>query len=138
MQSELSAYPAARQALPSMLAAIGSACASSAIPRQVLLRIELVVEELVANTLEHGYRGRSEDMQIWMAVSADAGGVCISYQDEGPAFNPLAAEPGSAERAVLSGRPGGLGGALIGALPVEARYERTGGRNTLELRFPVT
>ncbi|MBL8489599.1 MAG: hypothetical protein JNM82_02335, partial [Rhodocyclaceae bacterium] len=51
---------------------------------------------------------------------------------------PLASGPGTAEEAVRAGRPGGLGGALIGALPIEARYARTGGRNTLELHFPFT
>ena len=134
----LPSYPANRCALPAMVAAVGSACEASALPRALRLRIELVVEELVANTLAHGYREAAEGKHIWMRVSTDPDGVSLSYQDEGPPFNPLAAGPDSAERAVRSGRPGGVGGAIIGALPVEARYARIDGRNALELRFPLT
>lgn len=121
-----------------MLAAVAAACESGAVARPVRLRVELVVEELVSNTLNHGYRGSAEGKGIWMDVSFDGKGLRLRYQDEGPPFNPLESGPGIAEEAIRAGRAGGLGGALIGTLPIEARYARSGGRNTLELHFPLT
>ncbi|MBL8489419.1 MAG: ATP-binding protein, partial [Rhodocyclaceae bacterium] len=85
--SALPRFPASPSALPQMRAAVAAACESGAVARPVRLRVELVVEELVSNTLNHGYRGSAEGKGIWMDVCLDGQGLRLRYQDEGPPFN---------------------------------------------------
>jgi anti-sigma regulatory factor (Ser/Thr protein kinase) len=103
------------------------------LPRPLVLRLCLVVEELFVNTARYG---GGADTEASVHIEADAAGVWLRYADTGPAFNPLEALAREALSRTLEMRPvGGLGRILVHDLSSEARYERVGERNVVHLRF---
>jgi anti-sigma regulatory factor (Ser/Thr protein kinase) len=88
-----------------------------------------VIEEIFTNTVCHGY-GQDCDEPVWISAENNNGNLCITYQDTGPAFNPL-------DRTVDRVAPdiGGLGITLVERL-AQASYRYENGRNTLTLKFP--
>lgn len=103
------------------------------LPRPLVLRLCLVVEELFVNTAR--YAGGA-DTESSVHIDADAAGVWLRYADTGPAFNPLEDLARAALSRSVDLRPvGGLGRILVHDLSSEARYERVDERNIVLLRF---
>lgn len=101
------------------------------LPRDLVLRLCLVVEELFVNTARYG-----GDAEASIELLADVDGVWLRYTDTAPAFNPIEALAREALSRTLEGRPiGGLGRILVHDLSSTARYERIDERNVLRLRF---
>ncbi|HMM78248.1 MAG TPA: ATP-binding protein [Gammaproteobacteria bacterium] len=101
------------------------------LPRELVLRLCLIVEELFVNTARYG--GEAEAS---VELLGDAAGVWLCYTDTAPAFDPIEALAREALSRTLEGRPiGGLGRILVHDLSTTARYERIGTRNVLKLRF---
>ena len=110
---------------------------------RVRRRVELVFEELFANTVLHGYKvgaastalAPNEEPLVWIELRARPGEVEMIYQDAAPGFDPLSAELPS-----LAGGPherslGGLGLIMVAKVPHASRYEHRDGRNVLHLTF---
>ncbi len=57
--------------------------------RGAVLRLVLVLEELFTNTVTHGYPAGSEG-PIWIAFASRVDAIEVTYEDEGPEFDPLA------------------------------------------------
>jgi len=115
---------------------VEAACA--ALPCDDIERLVLIAEELFCNTIEHGYRGDS-DQPVWLGVAPTAGGCKLLYQDAAPPHDPFTSIklPQLAENA--DNLPvGGLGVFLIGHYCTLKRYERRGDRNVIELCVPRT
>lgn len=110
------------------------ACADAlALPRALVLRLCLVVEELFVNTARYG--GNAEAS---VELTPDTHGVWLRYVDTAAAFNPIEALAREALSRTLEQRPiGGLGRILVHDLSTTARYERVGNRNVLRLRFDL-
>jgi anti-sigma regulatory factor (Ser/Thr protein kinase) len=106
--------------------------------RNATLRLVLVLEELFTNTVIHGGTAEAEG-PIWVVLASRVGAIEVTYEDAGPAFNPLAdAEKTRAESPSLGNEhPGGLGLALVRGLSASARYARVGGRNRVTLTVPT-
>jgi anti-sigma regulatory factor (Ser/Thr protein kinase) len=104
--------------------------------RSAVLRLVLVLEELFTNTVVHGY-GAGTEGPVWVALAGGDGGIEVTYEDAGPAFDPLAAAPGPRLEARMPAEapPGGLGLALVRGLSASVRYVRVGGRNRITLRM---
>ena len=104
----------------------------------LVLKVTLVLEELVTNTIEHGFGGDS-DAPIRIALtSSDAASVSIDFADTAPPFDPLAYATCqlAAVGEPFDARPvGGLGIHLIGRFASTARYARDGEHNRLWLTF---
>ena len=131
---------ARRAALDDAAAFVAAFCGRQAIARAVELKLTLVLEELITNTIEHGFGGEG-DAPIRVALRVSDAGVELSYEDTAPAFDPLAHEAldPAAIDAALEDRPvGGLGIRLISQLAREARYAREGDRNRLWLTLSTT
>lgn len=111
-------------------------CTRHRIDRSLELKLALVLEELIANTVEHGF-GVDSDAPIRVALRAsDAGGVSVLYEDTAPRFDPLAHDAGTPAGVddPFDARPlGGLGIHLVGRLVTDARYAYEDGRNRLWL-----
>lgn len=95
-----------------------------------VMRAELILEELFRNSVLHGYGGDS-GRPVW--IFAQAAGFC--YEDEAPAFNPLAdrqahKEP-NPDLAIEDQPVGGAGLMLIRQLAKRAEYVRHDKRNCL-------
>ncbi|MGB4674354.1 MAG: ATP-binding protein [Azovibrio sp.] len=95
---------------------------------QLLLRLQLVTEELFLNTLQHGY-GQACDAPIELSLTEEAGQVRLTYSDRAPAFDPRS------QPARQNPEQAGAGLALICQLPDELDYQRRDGCNLICLRF---
>lgn len=101
--------------------------AQYAIPAKRCERLDLCVNELVGNVVEHAYRGGPGEIGLELTVSSRA--VTLTVIDAGPAFDPLdlatPERPASLETASI----GGLGVHLVRRFADACRYERRQGRN---------
>jgi anti-sigma regulatory factor (Ser/Thr protein kinase) len=119
-------FDARLDALPAAVEFAHQALWAAGVPQERIVRCDLVLEELFRNTVLHGYGGDSA-ASIW--IGADGG--CLCYEDEAPAFNPLAAAlpDGGAVRPIEEQRVGGVGLMLIRQLPSRVEYAHRDGRN---------
>ncbi len=99
------------------------------------------MEELFANTIQHGYRS-SDGGQVWISIGQIRGGVRMIYEDAAPPFNPLAIDPRSSDPTLdgdnaIARPPGGLGRLLIAGMCKAGRYRHEDSRqhNVIELEF---
>jgi anti-sigma regulatory factor (Ser/Thr protein kinase) len=104
-------------------------------------RAVLLIEELFANSVYHGYGGDS-DRPVWLTIDIHAHGCRLVYEDCAPAYNPFLAEEPDLDAAVPEDRPiGGLGIVFLNELSSDRSYARREGRNVIELlvkRTPIT
>jgi serine/threonine-protein kinase RsbW len=100
-------------------------------PEQV--RLLIMLEELFANAVEHGYDGPTPAGRIDVALGFDGTQLTITFSDDGRPFEPLAGSlPDLAQPAEIR-RIGGLGLHILRSLVDGARYCRESGRNHLVL-----
>lgn len=92
--------------------------------------MQLVVEELFANTIHHGLGGEC-DAPVRLAVACADGSCRLHYSDSAPRFDPMQAPVLSAS----PDRPGGVGIVLVRQLSDTIRYRRLPDGNCLELVF---
>jgi anti-sigma regulatory factor (Ser/Thr protein kinase) len=114
-------------------------CAGAGFERNAIDRLVLVLEELFANTVEHGYSrlpGDSAGRGVWLSVAAAMGRIEVTYEDAAPEYDPFTktAAPDYSGPAD-SWQIGGLGIALVIRLGRNVRYERRGDRNCI--RFTI-
>ena len=137
--------PARAAGLQQALARIEGWCAAQGLPRDLALRLLVVVEELFTNSVKYGY-GAECDRPVRLALAPAGAGVELAYEDEAPPFDPTAwrgALPESAPLcsfrvittldpetraprvsrcAIRIGRAGAVNAALLAASIVGARH----------------
>jgi anti-sigma regulatory factor (Ser/Thr protein kinase) len=86
-------------------------------------RLEVVFEELVSNTIRHGFTMHSEQ-SIHVRVEPRPGQIEFTFEDDGMAFNPLEAKPSEPLTSIETARVGGLGIPLVAKLSARLQYER--------------
>jgi anti-sigma regulatory factor (Ser/Thr protein kinase) len=96
-------------------------------------RLEVVFEELVTNTIRHGFKPHS-DQSIHVRVERTASAVELVFEDDGEPFNPLDAAMPEAFTDIEHARIGGLGIPLIVKLSSGLRYERLTGESAAGFR----
>ena len=127
------AFRARESELRGILAHVEARAQGLDLPRDLRLRLCLVVEELFVNTARYGGRDGAETT---VELAADADGVELRYVDTALPFNPLDGLVVDALTRPLELRPiGGLGRILVKELSSAAQYAREEGRNVLRLRF---
>jgi anti-sigma regulatory factor (Ser/Thr protein kinase) len=119
-------FPARLRELRHLRAFLEDFCGAQAIERSRCLRLNLVLEELFVNSIEHGYRGDC-DAPIWITLDAGFEAVQITYEDTAPPFNPFARLPDPEQKI------GGLGMLLTRELAAGRDYAYLFGRNRLRL-----
>jgi serine/threonine-protein kinase RsbW len=132
---EQRSFDACMSALPDVVAFARDFCARQRWPAMVVPRLQLVLEELFTNTVNHGHGGDCA-ATVRIALEAADGLLSVAYEDEAPPFDPVAAaqtrqnasEPPLNERA-----SGGLGIRLAIGLAHSARYARRDGGNRVLL-----
>ena len=136
---EVRQFPARLGILPETAAFVEAFCMARGIGRDDTLRLALIVEELVTNSVMHGYREES-DAPIFITLAAGAGGVVLLYEDAAPAYDPTAAFSHShdpLDEEVSMRVVGRLGLRLVGQLAARTRYAHDGERNRLWLQVEV-
>ena len=137
MNSRVTRRFTARQAeFDAIRAFIEAACAE--IEEDERQRAVLLVEELFANTVLHGYGGDSDE-PVWLTVDVDSGGCRIVYEDRAPAYNPFATDEPDLDSAAPEDRPiGGLGIVFLNELSSARSYARRDDRNVIEMHVRRT
>ena len=107
---------------------------------RVLNRLEVVFEELVSNTIRHGFAAQS-DQSIAVTVAEEPGAILLIFEDDGAPFDPLEMPEPEPFTSIETAKVGGLGIPLVRKLSSEVRYERltpdgqTGPRNRTIVRL---
>jgi len=127
-------FPARLGELRHLTAFLEGFCSAQAIERSRCLRLNLVLEELFVNTIQHGYRGDA-DAPIWITLDARPEAVQITYEDTAPPFNPFAHLPAKqGHHGDVHHKIGGLGVLLTRELAAAGRdYAYLFGRNRVRL-----
>lgn len=106
--------------------------ASHGVPDPVRRSIQVVLDELLSNTIRCG-TGGGRELTIRLIFRLDADALRVEIVDDGTPFNPL--ERGGPDTTLpLEKRPvGGLGVMLVKNLVDEIAWEGDGGRNRVRI-----
>lgn len=105
---------------------------SQQLTRKAIFAMNLALDELFTNLVEHGCRDGCEHTAR-ISLSCKAGVVTIEMEDDGCPFDPLSApEPDCGS--INAPRIGGYGIHLVRSLSETIEYRRCGGKNILRLR----
>lgn len=112
--------------LSALLDALEAALAARDVPPTAASAILIAADEIVSNVLGHG---GSPAVQVSARI-AD-GQVSVTIVDDGPAFDPLAAETPDTTLSIEARDIGGLGIHLVRKLMDQVDYRRDGKHNRL-------
>jgi serine/threonine-protein kinase RsbW len=110
--------------------------ARSGIPPAVAATLNLVLEELVANTVTYGYDDaddRRRDHSIEIRLSRHGDTITLQIEDDAKPFDPLQLEAPDIDAALEEREPGGLGIHFVRTLMDTVEYRRIGDRNRLTM-----
>ena len=113
--------------------AFDSFAVARAIPPEVIRSVQIALDEVISNTVTHGY-GQAANGRIEVRFRIADGILEVTIQDDAPAFDLLASPEPDTTAALDGRRAGGLGILLTRSLMDDVRYERTDGRNRVTLR----
>jgi anti-sigma regulatory factor (Ser/Thr protein kinase) len=99
---------------------------------EVAQALDLALEEVVVNVMNHAY-GPGVDLPIIVRLGLEGDRLAIQVEDQGPAYDPLAAPAPPAETPLLERTPGGLGIFLVRTIMDEMSWERRDGVNLLNM-----
>lgn len=118
LPNALSSVEEGRLAILAYLEPLGVASA-------VINRLEVVLEELVSNVVRHA----QDATHVRLSAAIFENGVCLCVEDDGAAFDPLAAAEPRPFDTLEDAQIGGLGIPLVKRLSRSLAYERTGKGN---------
>jgi serine/threonine-protein kinase RsbW len=112
------------------------------LPAKLLTSLNLVLEELVVNTVSYGYEdpaadpgadsGR-DDRSIEIRLRRDGDLITLQIEDDGKAFDPTALDEPDTDAAIEERDAGGLGIHFVRTLMDTVEYRRVGDRNRLTM-----
>ena len=126
--------PTLETSLPRLAAFVERFAENEGFDPMELYRINLALDELFTNTIEHGFAGREHEADIAVAMRREGDTVVVRYEDNGPEFNPLQATEQDTKLDLLERPIGGLGLQLIASTFDAVSYERIDDRNVTTLR----
>lgn len=123
---------------PGLRTFIEEACTKTDCSASQTLRILLVIEELFTNTVKYG-RGGAVPVEITVTFARMSGDVRVTYENNGPPYDPLGGDASDAELEKTVGRRsvGRLGLILVRELGENVHYARVGDRNRVTFTPPV-
>ncbi len=108
-------------------------CKEWDINKNVAFSMNLALEEIVTNVINHGYEGR-EEYGITIRFSLDKDNLRIQIKDGAPAFNPLdLPEPDDLDQPLEERNIGGLGIHLVRKFTDNFSYRRSNNKNITTL-----
>lgn len=108
------------------------------IPADILPRLDLCLNEVVANCVTHGGPDVMQaplGLQLSLAASHAQTLVTLSVADSGSPFDPTSAAPRARVASLADATPGGLGLVMMRDNASRLVYRRSGGRNHIDMLF---
>ncbi len=112
---------------------LNSRCMALGVPETTIERIDVSVNEALANTLAHG--SSAIEIRVKVQGGATAGCAEVEVHDGGVAFDPTAYASQKIASSLAEASVGGLGLTLIRHNTDTLQYNRSGGINVLKLGF---
>jgi anti-sigma regulatory factor (Ser/Thr protein kinase) len=117
-------------------------CAGAGVDSRASAALTLIVEELFANSVQHGYRaaqGSAPEWPVWLTLAVNGERVVAAYEDAAPAYDPFEkiAAPDYSGPA-HTWRVGGLGVLLVAGHASDLDYARRCGRNSIRFAVPMS
>lgn len=125
--------------LPLLQEHIQNAAEDAGVIRKSLFAIDMVVEELFVNIVNHSGLSESEAVEVRFGLaeqsSRDEKLFCFSLRDSGKPFNPLEREPVVLEEDIDKRKQGGLGVHLVTKMSENCFYSREDDCNIVTVCF---
>lgn len=96
-----------------------------------LLEVNLILDELVTNIIEHGEQ--EKDCDIWVKINKTKDNVIIEVQDKGSPFDPTKCSAPDTTLALDERKCGGLGILFVHKLSDSCSYRRCNDTNIFTL-----
>lgn len=129
--------PARRESLDKFRNFVLDAAASLALPRDVLGKVDLVLEEVLLNVMDYAYVPKENGS---MDVGCGRAGERLFrfvVRDQGRPFNPLTQKLPDPTKGIEQREVGGMGVFLTRQMADQLHYRHEGGRNILEVDFKI-
>ncbi|MEN9887334.1 MAG: hypothetical protein RL758_1912 [Pseudomonadota bacterium] len=127
---------------------VGKTGLQMGVPPEQIERLDLCLNEALANVLEHGGQGaRQAPIVLTLGLDRDAESrlACLTVSDAGHPVNPLLIVPKNVAHTLEDATPGGLGIQMIRTFSDRLEYHFSQGRNHLtfavrwaDQEFPAT
>jgi len=117
--------------IPRVSGAIEETMRTAGFPDEAILDVQLAVEEAIANTIVHGFRGATGEVTVTIHVAEDM--VTARVEDRAPPFDPLSLPEPNRESDLAERHIGGLGIYLMRRVVDEVTYQYVEGKNVLTL-----
>ncbi|WP_334174959.1 ATP-binding protein [Pseudoxanthobacter sp.] len=121
-------------ALPDVRDAVSAFAEGHDLPVATAYALELVVDEFMTNSVEHGYRDRPAG-PVHLSLRLDGNTIAGEITDEGRAFDPTTAPEPDTTAALEDRAIGGLGVHLARSLLDSLSYQRRGRQNVVLFRL---
>jgi anti-sigma regulatory factor (Ser/Thr protein kinase) len=108
-----------------------------ALPDSVRRSIQVALDELLSNTIVHGFAGR-EGGKVTVEAVLRTDRVCVTLTDDGRPFDPLGMDAPNTALSTQARRIGGLGIHLVRRIMDEVTYHRRADRNVMVLTKRLT
>ena len=131
---EILRLPAELKSLEQFRKFVADKAEESGLDAGLLPKIELVVEEILANQVMHAYKGSEGKAEVACFQRPD-GCFCLQLADWGPAFDPLKQPTPNTSTALEDRKIGGLGIHLVKNMADHLEYRREDGKNILTACF---
>ncbi len=113
-----------------------SMCAQADVPLDQQERLDICLNEALANILSHGQtKGKSQPIQLDFVRHDDStsGQVSLAITDHGIAFDPLSVAPRTLPDSLADAEPGGLGLVMLRQFSDRLDYSFVDGQNKLSI-----
>jgi serine/threonine-protein kinase RsbW len=117
-----------REGLRLAVEAFDGFCAQCGLARKDAWELQVALDEVVSNSINHGCAGRPEGF-VEIVFELKGGTLEVTVVDDGPAFDPLSLPAPDTDAPIDARRPGGLGVYLVKRLTDRADYDRLDNRN---------
>ena len=110
-----------------------SFAASNAWPEGIAMQVQLILEEVLINSMTHGLGGRA-DGRVTLSIRQESALIDIEVTDNGIPFDPLDHPEPDLDASIEDRRIGGLGIHFMRTIMDEVGYQRDGDLNRLRMR----
>ena len=131
MKEQRTSIAAAAANLPQLMAFLQQFWSSASLPPAECMTFELALEEIFTNVVMHGPARDLCQVQLSLALTHD--GLTMTFEDDGPGFDPLSLAPPDVTASLTDRAVGGLGVFLVRKMMDSVSYARVAGRNQLRM-----